>query len=172
MAAQSEEKKEEQEHKHDARIQTFLDTFYCAKDTKFKNIQDFAEGVTSKFHEDCELISSSYHKEKSEMIRVSGKKSVIAYITQLFEQTDAVRWKCDIHAVSVQNLKITVRVKFHCLNAQNEDVISYDTEDTNVLNEDGRTVCASGRAPAPRQELARAPRLPRRGGRHEIEEKS
>ena len=137
MAAQAEEKKEEHEHKYDARIQTFLDTFYCPKDSKFENAQEFVEGVTAKFHKDCELISSSYHKEKSEMIRVSGRKAVIAYFTQLFEQSDAVRWKCDIHSVSVHNLKVTVKVKFYCLNAQKEEVIAYDTEDTNVLNEEG-----------------------------------
>ena len=138
MAAQAEEKKEEP--KYDKRIQDFLDSAYCPNYLKFKSYQELAEGMTVKYHDDCYMISTAYHKEKSELIPFQGKKAATAYWVQVAEQIDAVGVKCDVEWVKVNDLKFTVKAKFHAFNAKDKEVLDIDVEETVTLNEDGLAV--------------------------------
>ena len=138
MAAQAEEKKEEP--KYDKRVQEFLDSGYSPEYLKFKSYQEHAEAITFKYHDDCDMISTAYHKEKSELIPIQGKKAATAYVTQLMEQIDGMGAKCDLDWVKADGLKFTVKAKFHVFNAKDEEVMDFDVEETITLNEEGLAV--------------------------------
>ena len=124
----------------DPRIQSFLDTAYNPKLIKFKSHQDLAEGVCVDYHENCDMISTAYHKEKSELIPFKGKKAAIAYWVQVAEQIDALGVKFDVHWVKVNGLKFTVKANVHAFNAKEEEVLDIEVEETITLNEEGQAV--------------------------------
>jgi len=150
MAAQPEEVKVEElkeaEPKYDPKIEHILKTFYPAEYSEPKSPKEIAEQICAIYHENCFVMSISYHKEKSEFVPFQGKKNLVAYWEGALTKLGLVGYKCDISSVKLnetaKGLQFTVKHQPHGVNKEKEEipVLNMKVEDTITLDADGKAV--------------------------------